>query len=109
MPNFPSSLRCPSPRQKGDTRESVLETLPDVSTTVNTLATVYLLSQSSSDRYPLGHYPEELFSEEEPLKLITQFKNDLQDLEKKIDSRNEKLDLPYTYLNPRNVDNSVAI
>ncbi|KAL6485590.1 hypothetical protein MHYP_G00049820 [Metynnis hypsauchen] len=110
MPNFPSSLRCPPPRQKGETTmESVLETLPDVSTTINAMAAVYLLSQQGDDRYPLGHYPEESFSEEEPLKLIIQFKNDLQDLEKKIDSRNEKLDLPYTFLNPRNVDNSVAI
>ncbi|KAL7888997.1 hypothetical protein AOLI_G00039710 [Acnodon oligacanthus] len=110
MPNFPSSLRCPPPRQKGETtRDSLLETLPDISTTVNAMAAVYLLSRESSDRYPLGHYPEELFSEEVPLKLITQFKKDLQDLEKKIDSRNEKLDLPYTYLNPRNVENSVSI
>ncbi|KAL6485584.1 hypothetical protein MHYP_G00049760 [Metynnis hypsauchen] len=110
MPNFPSSLRCPPPRQKGETTmKSVLETLPDVSTTVNTMAVVYLLSQQGDDRYPLGHYPEVSFSEEEPLKLMTQFKNDLQDLEKKIDSRNKKFDLPYTYLNPRNVDNSIAI
>ncbi|KAL6485583.1 hypothetical protein MHYP_G00049750 [Metynnis hypsauchen] len=110
MPNFPSSLRCPPPRQKGETTmKSVLETLPDVSTTVNAIAIVYLLSQQGEDRYPLGHYPEELFTEEVPLKLKTQFKNDLQDLEKKIDSRNKKFDLPYIYLNPRNVDNSVAI
>ncbi|XP_036437023.1 hydroperoxide isomerase ALOXE3-like isoform X1 [Colossoma macropomum] len=110
MPNFPGSLRCPPPRQKGSTtKDSVLATLPDVKTTVHGMAAVYLLSQGSSDRYPLGHYPEELFSEETALKLITQFKNDLQDLEKKIDARNKKLDLPYTYLNPRNVDNSVAV
>ncbi|XP_017570184.2 hydroperoxide isomerase ALOXE3-like [Pygocentrus nattereri] len=110
MPNFPSSLRCPPPHQKGETiRDSILETLPDVNATVNIIAVVYLLSLEGSDRYPLGHYPEELFSEEVPLKLKTQFKNDLLDLEKKIDSRNKKLALPYTYLNPRNVDNSVAI
>ncbi|KAL7888998.1 hypothetical protein AOLI_G00039720 [Acnodon oligacanthus] len=110
MPNFPSTLRCPPPRQKGETtRDSVLETLPDISATINTIAIVYLLSQESADRYPLGHYPEELFGEEMPLKLIAQFKSALQGLEMKIDTRNEKLVLPYTYLNPRNVDNSVAI
>ncbi|KAI4885850.1 hypothetical protein NFI96_022421, partial [Prochilodus magdalenae] len=110
MPNFPSTLRCPPPRQKGTTtKDSILETLPDVSTTVNAMAVVYLLSQNSSDRYPLGHYPEELFSEETPQKLMTQFKNSLLDLETSIDARNTTLDLPYTYLNPRNVDNSIAI
>ncbi|XP_037393721.1 hydroperoxide isomerase ALOXE3-like [Pygocentrus nattereri] len=110
MPNFPSSLRCPPPSRKGSTtKDSLLATLPDIRTTVHALAVGYMLSQGSSDRYPLGHYPEELFSEEVPLKLIAQFKNDLQDLEKKIDARNKKLDLPYTYLNPRNVENSVAI
>ncbi|KAI4892601.1 hypothetical protein NFI96_021230 [Prochilodus magdalenae] len=109
MPNFPSSLRCPPPRQKGSTtKDSILETLPDVSTTVNAMAIVYLLSQDS-DRYPLGHYPEELFSEETPQKLKTQFKNSLLDLETSIDARNKTLDLPYTFLNPRNVDNSIAI
>ncbi|XP_036416296.1 polyunsaturated fatty acid lipoxygenase ALOX15B-like [Colossoma macropomum] len=110
MPNFPSSLRCPPPRQKGETtRDSVFATLPDISTTINTIAIVYLLSQESADRYPLGHYPEELFGEEAPLKLIAQFKSALQDLEMKIDTRNKKLVLPYIYMNPRNVDNSVAI
>uniref|UniRef100_A0A3B4CA44 Lipoxygenase domain-containing protein n=1 Tax=Pygocentrus nattereri TaxID=42514 RepID=A0A3B4CA44_PYGNA len=102
MPNFPSSLRCPPPSRKGSTtKDSLLATLPDIRTTVHALAVGYMLSQGSSDR--------ELFSEEVPLKLIAQFKNDLQDLEKKIDARNKKLDLPYTYLNPRNVENSVAI
>ncbi|KAI4881538.1 hypothetical protein NFI96_016576 [Prochilodus magdalenae] len=110
MPNFPSSLRCPPPRQKGSTtKDSILETLPDVKTTVNTMAIVYLLSEDSSDRYPLGHYPEELFSEETPQKLMTQFKIALQDLERSIEGRNKTLDLPYTYLNPRTVDNSIAI
>ncbi|KAI4881535.1 hypothetical protein NFI96_002222 [Prochilodus magdalenae] len=56
----------------------------------------------NNGQYPLGHYPEELFSEETPQKLMTQLKNSLLDLEKSIDARNKTLDLPYTYLNPRN-------
>ncbi|KAI4902807.1 hypothetical protein NFI96_029482, partial [Prochilodus magdalenae] len=109
MPNFPSTLRCPPPRQKGSTtKDSILETLPDVKTTVNTMAILCLLSEGSSDRYPLGHYPEELFSEETPQKLMIQFKIDLQDLKRSIDARNT-VPLPYTFLNPENVDNSIAI
>uniref|UniRef100_A0A3B1KD10 Uncharacterized protein n=1 Tax=Astyanax mexicanus TaxID=7994 RepID=A0A3B1KD10_ASTMX len=110
MPNFPSSLQCPPPIRKGDTTDdTILKTLPDVSTTLNIMAVVYLLSRESSDRYPLGYFPEALFREDTPLDLIAKFQEDLRVLDKKIEKRNKKLDLPYTYLSPKNVDNSIAI
>ncbi|XP_072551460.1 polyunsaturated fatty acid lipoxygenase ALOX15B-like [Salminus brasiliensis] len=110
MPNYPSALRCPPPSCKGDTtNDCILATLPDVKTTLKEMATLYLLSRESSDQYPLGYYPEVLFSEETPQQLMAQFEKALRILEKKIETRNKKLDLPYTYLNPKNVDNSIAI
>ncbi|XP_031417819.1 hydroperoxide isomerase ALOXE3-like [Clupea harengus] len=110
MPNFPSALREPPPNEKGQTTEqTILETLPDVSTTVHTMAVLRLLSSISSDHYPLGYFPEEWFEEEVPCKLIKKFQVDLKSLSDLIKKRNATLELPYTYLDPENVDNSVAI
>ncbi|XP_042560262.1 polyunsaturated fatty acid lipoxygenase ALOX15B-like [Clupea harengus] len=110
MPNFPSALRKPPPEHKGQTTEdTMLETLPDVGTTVNAMALLKLLSTKSTDHYPLGYFPEVLHDEEVPRTLIETFQKDLSELSDDIEERNKKLELPYTYLDPKNVDNSVAI
>ncbi|XP_051757643.1 hydroperoxide isomerase ALOXE3-like isoform X2 [Ctenopharyngodon idella] len=110
MPNDPTALRMPPPKVKGQTTEdTILETLPDVSTTVNGMAVLRLLSKVSTDHFPLGHFPENLYDEDIPCKLIEDFQKDLRELSDLIEERNIKLELPYTYLNPKNVDNSVAI
>ncbi|XP_067255888.1 hydroperoxide isomerase ALOXE3-like isoform X2 [Chanodichthys erythropterus] len=110
MPNYPTALRKPPPKVKGQTTEdSILETLPDVSTTVNGMAVLRLLSKDSADHYPLGYFPENLYDEEVPCKLIEEFQKDLKELSDLIEERNKKLALPYIYLNPKTVDNSVAI
>ncbi|XP_042559402.1 polyunsaturated fatty acid lipoxygenase ALOX15B-like [Clupea harengus] len=110
MPNFPTALRKPPPEHKGrTTKDTILETLPDVGTTVNGMAVLRLLSTKSTDHYPLGVFPEELYDEEVPCTLIEEFRKDLRELTDDIEERNKKLELPYTYLDPKNVDNSVAI
>ena len=60
-------------------------------------------------QYPLGSFHEEWFEEEVPCKLMKKFKEDLKSLSDLIKKRNAKLELPYTFLDPENVDNSVAI
>ncbi|XP_031428753.2 hydroperoxide isomerase ALOXE3-like [Clupea harengus] len=110
MPNFPSALRKPPPKHKGQTTEDIiLETLPDMGTTVNTMAILKTLTGDSFDHYPLGSFHEECFEEEVPCKLMTKFKEDLKSLSGLIKKRNAKLELPYTFLDPDYVDNSVAI
>ncbi|XDV26351.1 hypothetical protein PO909_030095 [Leuciscus waleckii] len=110
MPNYPTALRKPPPKEKGQsTEDTILETLPDVSTTVKGMAVLKLLSKDSTHHYPLGDFPENLYDEEVPCKLIEDFQKDLEELSKLIEERNNKLELPYTYLNPKEVDNSVAI
>ncbi|XP_076843064.1 polyunsaturated fatty acid lipoxygenase ALOX15B-like [Brachyhypopomus gauderio] len=110
MPNFPSTIRQPPPTRKGATTEqTVVDAMPDVNTTVNILIVLYTLSKNSSDHYPLGYYPEELFDDSGPRQAFADFKTDLDHLTAKIEKRNRHLKLPYTYLSPQNVDNSVAI
>ena len=50
MPNTPITLKLPPPTKKGTTSEAMmLETFPDVSTTVNGMAIMWLLAKQSSD------------------------------------------------------------
>ncbi|XP_044200205.1 polyunsaturated fatty acid lipoxygenase ALOX15B-like [Thunnus albacares] len=110
MPNTPTSLQRPPPTKKGTTsEETMLQTFPDISTTVNGMSTMWLLSKHSTDFVPLGHYPEEHFTEEIPCKWIRAFQEDLKHLSKDIKTRNKSLDIPYTYLDPAVVENSVAL
>ncbi|XP_076135635.1 polyunsaturated fatty acid lipoxygenase ALOX15B-like [Alosa pseudoharengus] len=110
MPNYPTALRKAPPKEKGQTTmDTILETLPDVGTTVNGMAVLELLSTKSTDHYPLGYFPEDLFDEKVPCDLIEDFQKNLKKLSVCIEQRNKNLELPYTYLNPENVDNSVAI
>ncbi|XP_071766221.1 polyunsaturated fatty acid lipoxygenase ALOX15B-like isoform X2 [Centroberyx gerrardi] len=110
MPNTPISLQRAPPTTKGSSSEStMLQTFPDVNTTVQGMSTMWLLSKQSSDFVALGQYPEEHFSEEIPRKLIKDFQGELEVLSASIKVRNKSLDVPYTYMDPTEVENSVAI
>ncbi|XP_075947442.1 polyunsaturated fatty acid lipoxygenase ALOX15B-like [Anarhichas minor] len=109
MPNNPLTLQRPPPTTKGTTSEAtMLETFPDVNATVQILATVWLLSSQSTDSVFLGQYPEELFSEKMPCKLMEDFQGELQVLSEEITDRNKNMDVPYTYLDPKVIENSVS-
>ncbi|XP_017556887.1 polyunsaturated fatty acid lipoxygenase ALOX15B-like [Pygocentrus nattereri] len=110
MPNFPSTMTTPPPTTKGQaTADSILAALPNVKHTLKIITALYLLSKKSSDHYPFGYYPEELFVEAVPLQKMEQFRQDLKALEGEIEARNKNLELPYDYLNPKNVANSVDL
>ncbi|XP_053274271.1 polyunsaturated fatty acid lipoxygenase ALOX15B [Pleuronectes platessa] len=109
MPNTPTSLQCPPPTTKGTKDHIMMQTLPNISTTVKGMSTMWLLSKDSSDFVPLGRYPEQYFSEGFPRKLIKRFQRELHKLSVSIKARNDNLKLPYTYLDPANFENSVAI
>lgn len=58
---------------------------------------------------PLGHHKEKYFSSPKAKAVLNQFQTDLENLEKEIIARNEQLDLPYDYLKPSRIENSVTI
>ncbi|KAI1898739.1 hypothetical protein AGOR_G00075470 [Albula goreensis] len=110
MPNNPFSLQCPPPTKKGCSDENtILQTLPDVNITVQGMVTTWVLSRRSNDFVPLGVYPEEHFSEDVPCKIMKELREELDLLSKNITIRNNTLELPYPYLCPMEVENSVAI
>ncbi|XP_060940446.1 polyunsaturated fatty acid lipoxygenase ALOX15B-like [Limanda limanda] len=109
MPNTPISLQFPPPTTKGPKEHIMMETLPNNSTTAKGMSTMWLLSKESSDFVPLGQYPKEYFTEPSPLDEIKKFQGDLSLLSADIKKRNDNLKLPYTYLDPEKMENSVAI
>ncbi|CAI5638833.1 unnamed protein product [Oreochromis niloticus] len=110
MPNSPTSLQLPPPTKKGiATEKTMLDCFPSVNTTVHGLAVMWLLSKQSSDRVLIGQYPEMRFTEEFPLQKIKEFQEELKKLSADIKARNSSLDLPYIYLDPDVVENSVSL
>uniref|UniRef100_A0A3Q2QGT2 Arachidonate 15-lipoxygenase B n=1 Tax=Fundulus heteroclitus TaxID=8078 RepID=A0A3Q2QGT2_FUNHE len=110
MPNTPVSLERPPPSRKGEATEAtMLDTFPSIDVTVHGMATVWLLSKQSSDSEFLGNYPEQRFTDDVPLEKIKTFKEQLKKLHLQIQERNKHLELPYTYLDPKVVENSVSV
>ncbi|XP_061445603.1 polyunsaturated fatty acid lipoxygenase ALOX15B-like [Rhineura floridana] len=110
IPNSPPSMRRPPPTVKGTaTLESILETIPQVNTTCIALSSLWLLSNEVGDTRPLGFYPDEHFTEDEPKRLMVAFQNHLAEISEDINKRNKSLTLPYNYLNPPQVENSISI
>ncbi|KAJ7427952.1 hydroperoxide isomerase ALOXE3-like protein [Willisornis vidua] len=110
MPNAPSSMRHPPPREKGRAfLQHFLDTLPEVATTAKILVTLILLSSQLKDRRLLGQYPEEWFTEAEPRRLIRAFQGRLGEIQEEIEERNYVAELRYNYLNPQETENSISI
>lgn len=58
---------------------------------------------------PLGTYPDEHFVEDAPRQSIAAFQHRLAQISRDIRERNQGLALPYTYLDPPVIENSVSI
>uniref|UniRef100_A0A673YE95 Hydroperoxide isomerase ALOXE3-like n=1 Tax=Salmo trutta TaxID=8032 RepID=A0A673YE95_SALTR len=110
VPNNPLLLRKAPPTTKGrSSMNTILEVLPNIGTTVNNMASTWLLSKRYSDTIPLGTYPDQHFDEAVPMQMIKQFQAQLSYLSQSIIKRNATLTLPYNYLNPAEMENSVSI
>ena len=57
----------------------------------------------------LGSYPEERFGEPAAKQIIENFQKELSSIEERIIERNATLDVPYCYLKPSEIENSVSI
>ncbi|XP_071335431.1 hydroperoxide isomerase ALOXE3-like [Trachinotus anak] len=110
VPNGSLLLHEPPPTTKGQSSmETILETLPNVGESVNFAAMTRMLSEKYTDVVPLGTYPEERFDEPAPKQMIKEFQAELSDLSEEITARNSELEVPYTYLNPAQIENSITI
>ncbi|CAI9558594.1 unnamed protein product [Staurois parvus] len=110
MPNGPTTMKSPPPSTKGvTTMETILEALPDVSSTTGGINSVWVLSNEPMDKRRLGYYPDERFTEKTPQEFIKKFQYQLSEISKCIQERNKTMHLPYIYLDPSEIENSVSI
>ena len=56
----------------------------------------------------LGEYPNEHFAGEATLATIEAFQEDLKRIAESIKERNESMEIPYTYLLPQRIPNSIS-
>ncbi|XP_027140087.1 hydroperoxide isomerase ALOXE3 [Larimichthys crocea] len=110
VPNGSLLLHKPPPTTKGQSSmKTILETLPNVGETVSFAAMVWVLSKKYTDTVPMGTYPEERFDEPAIKQMIKEFQAELSYLSEAIQERNSQLEVPYTYLDPAQIENSIAI
>ncbi|XP_071588783.1 hydroperoxide isomerase ALOXE3-like, partial [Heliangelus exortis] len=110
IPNMPAAMREPPPETKEPLgEEDFLRALPAMNTSAITLGVLWVLRNEPFDMRALGCYPENHFTEEAPRALIRRFRRRLAAISRSIQRRNQGLALPYPYLDPRNIENSVAI
>uniref|UniRef100_A0A3P9HAM6 Si:dkey-17e16.9 n=1 Tax=Oryzias latipes TaxID=8090 RepID=A0A3P9HAM6_ORYLA len=109
-PNGSLQLQKPPPTSKGQSRmNTFLQALPNVGDSVKFAAMFWMLSDNYTDMVPLGAFPEERFSEPHLKQMIKDFQAELSYLSEEISLRNSKLQVPYAYLNPKQIENSVAV
>ncbi|EGV93873.1 Arachidonate 15-lipoxygenase type II [Cricetulus griseus] len=110
MPNLPPTMPLPPPTSKGQVRpEGFIATLPPVNATCDVIIALWMLSKEPGDRRPLGHYPDEHFTEDAPRRSMAAFQIQLVQISRDIGERNRSLALPYIYLDPPLIENSVSI
>uniref|UniRef100_A0A667ZDK3 Zgc:152891 n=1 Tax=Myripristis murdjan TaxID=586833 RepID=A0A667ZDK3_9TELE len=110
MPNRPAAMFRPPPQEKGGVTEAdLLSLLPDVGSSCSVLATLTLLAQPSRDFVSLCDYQDAAFRSGAPRRLVEDVQAELRAISDDITERNRKLELPYPYLCPTNIENSVAI
>lgn len=110
IPNAPPTMRAPPPTAKGVvTIEQIVDTLPDRGRSCWHLGAVWALSQFQENELFLGMYPEEHFIEKPVKEAMARFRKNLDTIVSVIAERNKKKKLPYYYLSPDRIPNSVAI
>ncbi|TTG62688.1 Arachidonate 5-lipoxygenase [Bagarius yarrelli] len=110
IPNAPPTMRKPPPTEKGQVDIAfIVNSLPDRGRSCWHLGAVWALSQFQENELFLGMYPDEQFIEKPVKKAMETFKRKLDELSKAIKNRNLGKKLPYYYLSPDRIPNSVAV
>ncbi|KAI5606783.1 arachidonate 5-lipoxygenase, partial [Silurus asotus] len=110
IPNAPPTMRQPPPTKKGQvTVEYIVNSLPDRGRSCWHLGAVWALSQFQENELFLGMYPDEYFIEKSVKTAMETFREKLKELTQTIKNRNEGKKLPYYYLSPDRIPNSVAV
>ncbi|XP_004685161.1 PREDICTED: arachidonate 12-lipoxygenase, 12S-type-like [Condylura cristata] len=109
VPNTPCSMRMPPPTTKEDvTMATLMGSLPDIWQSYFQMTLSWVLSRRQSDMVPMAYHKEQYFSDPGPKVVLKQFQRDLGNFEREIMARNEQLELPYEYMKPSSIENSIT-
>eukprot|EP00066_Takifugu_rubripes_P002284 XP_003964114.1 PREDICTED: arachidonate 5-lipoxygenase-like isoform X2 [Takifugu rubripes] len=110
VPNAPSTMRRPPPKQKGLADMTlIVETLPDCGRSALVLGAIWALSRYQEKELYLGTFPDDHFTEQPVKAAMDKFRKQLAEITFSIKKRNERKELPYYYMSPDKIPNSVAI
>ncbi|MEJ1273167.1 arachidonate lipoxygenase epidermal [Cricetulus griseus] len=108
IPNGPCTMRKPPPTSKDVTEKDILDAMPTLQQARMQMTFTKFLGRRQPAMVALGQHNEEYFSGPEPRAVLKQFQEELAIMDKEIEVRNASLDLPYEYLRPSVVENSVV-
>ncbi|XP_076446963.1 allene oxide synthase-lipoxygenase protein-like [Babylonia areolata] len=107
-PNYPGLLRGQPPRTKAEcTEEDIIKALPDRPTTLDIMIVTKILSQRGTKS--IGDFEVQYIFDDRAREIVDEFRRDLAKISKKIKERNSRLTIPYEYLDPDIVPNSISI
>uniref|UniRef100_A0A673M1I7 Lipoxygenase domain-containing protein n=1 Tax=Sinocyclocheilus rhinocerous TaxID=307959 RepID=A0A673M1I7_9TELE len=102
LTEVPAAMSRPPSQTKGSvSEEDIFSFLPEVNSSCHVLSVLSLLSQPAIDFVPLCSGAT--------VKLVEEVWRELKMIAKDIADRNSQLELPYTYLSPDHIENSVTI
>ena len=77
---------------------------------IHTKHVLYIISMHALfPQIYLGNYPSGSFNDQTAQRLIIRFQEQLNDISGEIHHRNKDLDMPYTYMLPKKIPNSITI
>ncbi len=107
IPNAPGALYLPPPTDNSPRSEAnFVYALPPIYEVGQQLTLVHLLSNQTE--FPLGTYDDEFFAESAPARLaVDRFRAQIAQIGREIHARNNTLEVPYWYLQPKRVGRSI--
>uniref|UniRef100_A0A8D2B796 Uncharacterized protein n=1 Tax=Sciurus vulgaris TaxID=55149 RepID=A0A8D2B796_SCIVU len=109
IPNGPCTMWKPPSISKDVTEMDIVDSLPDLHQASMQKTFIKFLGRHQPVMVALGQHREKYFSGPGPQAVLKQFHEELAVMDREIKVRNAGLDLPYEYLQPSMVENSVTI
>ncbi|MCC5603837.1 lipoxygenase family protein [Nostoc favosum] len=104
VPNMPYAAYHPIPETKGVDLETIMKILPPFKQAADQVMWTEILTSFHYDK--LGFYDEE-FADPLAQEIVVQFQQNLHEIERQIDIRNQTRPIPYNYLKPSQIINSI--
>lgn len=104
VPNMPYAAYHPIPETKGVDLETIMKILPPFKQAADQVMWTEILTSYHYDK--LGFYDEE-FADSLAQEIVVQFQQNLHEIERQIDIRNQTRPIPYNYFKPSEIINSI--